>query len=87
MARSRQEELQKLSTGLAEAKKEVDGYRITQQALPEAMVKESAFYKSLQCQFTMAMQDGGQLRVVLEEARTLLMAARQQHFTQLEEIR
>lgn len=87
LGQSRLEEAQKLSTQLAEMKKEVDGLQLSQRALPESVVKDSATYKALQAQFTIAMQEGVQLRGLLEEAKGLLMAARQQHFAQLEEIR
>ena len=68
-------------------KKELDNNKISQQALSEGVVKESAPYRTLQCQYTMLVQEAGQLRVGLEEAKNILVAARQQHFTQLEEIR
>lgn len=84
---SRLEEIQKLSTQLAEAKKEMDALKISQQPLPEALVKESAPYKSLQAQFSIAALEASQMRSCLDEAKALLVQARQQHFSQLEEIR
>ena len=87
VAQARLEEVELLSTQLAQLKMELDSLHLAQHSLPEAMVKDSATYKTLQTQFTIAAQESSQLCAFLEEAKALLMSARQQHFTQLEEIR
>ncbi len=87
LAKSRLEEIQRLSGDLSEARKEMDNYKVMQLSLPEGVVKETAVYRTLQCQYTMLIQEAGQLRAGLEESRNILLAARQHHFSQLEEIR
>lgn len=51
------------------------------------MVRESSVYKSLQTQFSVLMLEHIQLRNCYEEARKLLVTAKNQHIMQLEEIR
>lgn len=70
-----------------DAKKQLDKVQCQQQPLAESAVKESAVYKTLQSQFTIAAVEGTQLRACLEETKSLLASARQLHFSQLEEIR
>lgn len=85
LAQSRLEEVEQLYSQLTEARKQID--KLEQQQIPESAVKESAAYKSVLSQFSIATLEGSQLRSFLEEAKGLLGTARQQHFTQLEEIR
>ena len=87
LAQSRLEEVEKLSAQVVELRKQVDQLKQEQQQVSESVVKESAVYKALQTQLSIAALEGSQLRGHLEEAKTLLVSARQQHFTQLEEIR
>lgn len=87
LAQSRLEEVEKLSLQVSELRKQVDRLKLEQQQVPEATVKESAAYKSLQGQFSIAALEAAQFRAYLEEAKALLVSARQQHFSQLEEIR
>ncbi len=87
LAQSRLEEIETLSSQLVEAKKQLDTLQCQQQQLPESAVKEGATYKNLQSQFSIAAMEGAQLRGCLEEAKSLLMSARQLHFSQLEDIR
>lgn len=87
LAQFRLEEIEKLSLQLADVRKQLDTVKFDQQQLAESAVKESAVYKNLQSQFSVAVLEGSQLRGYLEEAKALLLSARQQHFSQLEEIR
>lgn len=87
LAASREEEISRLSAQLTGARKEVDRVKLDQLQIAESAVKDSAPYKSLHSQFSIAALEGSQLRACLEEAKALLVSARQQHFTQLEEIR
>lgn len=87
LAQSRLEEMEKLSSQVVELRKQIDSMKLEQQQVPEAAVKESSVYKALQAQFSVAALEASQLRGFLEEAKALLGSARQQHFSQLEEIR
>ena len=87
VAASRQEEITRLSSQLLEAKKEIDRLKFEQQNIAESAIKESAPYKVLQSQFSIAALEAAQLRACLAEAKGLLTSARQQYFSQLEEIR
>lgn len=87
VAHSREEGITHLSAQLAAARKEVDKLKVEQQQVPELVIKDSAMYKGLHSQFSIAALEAAQLRTCLDEAKTLLVSARQQHFSQLEEIR
>ena len=87
VANHREEEMAQLSAQLAEARKEADRLKVEQQQIPESVVKDSAVYKSLHSQFSIAALETAQFRSCLDEAKALLQSARQQHFSQLEEIR
>ena len=87
VGKGRLEEIQRLSAQLAEVKKELDVQRLSQQVVQESAVQDSVVYKTVQRQFTIAAHEADQLQGFLEEAKGTLMAARQHHFTQLEEIR
>ena len=87
LAQSRLEDIEKLSSQVADLKKQGDKLKFEQQQVPEAVIKESAVYKTLQGQFSVAALEASSLRGYLEEAKGLLVSARQQHFSQLEEIR
>lgn len=87
VANSREEGMTHLSSQLAEARKEVDRLKVAQQQVPELAIKDSATYRGLHSQFSIAALEAAQLRTCLDEAKTLLVSARQQHFSQLEEIR
>lgn len=87
IANHREEKISCLSAQLAEARKEVDRLKVEQQQIPESTVKDSAVYKSLLSQFSIASLEAAQLRTCLDEAKSLLLSAKQQHFSQLEDIR
>ena len=87
LAQSRLEEIEKLSSQVTELKKLYDQLKLEQQQVSEAVVKESAVYKVLQGQFSVAALEAAQLRGHLDDAKAVLVSARQQHFTQLEEVR
>lgn len=87
LSQSRLEELEKLSLQVVEQKKQVDQLKLEHQKVPEGVVKESAVYRTLQCQFSVAALEASLLRGLLDEAKALLVSARQQHFSQLDEIR
>ena len=87
IADSRLKEIKELSQEIQELKKTVAQLQLDQKKLPESAITDSAPYKTLQTQFSIAVQEAGQLRACLDEARQLLVTAKQQHTLQLEEIR
>ena len=87
LAESRLKEIKDLSLEIQELKKQITQLQIDQKKLPDTAIVDSAPYKTLQTQFSIAVQEGGQLRACLDEARQLLATAKQQHLLQLEEIR
>ena len=87
LADSRLKEIKELSLEIQELKKTVTQLELDQKKLPDSAIADSAPYKTLQTQFSIAVQEAGQLRACLDEARQLLATAKQQHIVQLEEIR
>ena len=87
LAESRLKEIKDLSLEVQELKKSVTQLELDQKKLPDSAIADSAPYKTLQTQFSIAVQEAGQLRACLDEARQLLVTAKQQHILQLEEIR
>ena len=87
LAESRLKEITELSEKIQELKKQVTQLQLDQKRLPDAAIADSALYKTLQTQFSIAVQEAGQFRACLDEARQLLTTAKQQHMVQLEEIR
>lgn len=87
LAESRLKEIKELSEAIQELKKTVTQLELDQKKLPDLAIADSAPYKTLQTQFSIAVQEAGQLRACLDEARQLLVTAKQQHIMQLEEIR
>ena len=87
IAESRLNEITDLSNEVAELKKEINQLKLAHQKVPESAILESPTYKSLQSHYSIVVQEAGQVRACLEEAKQLLNSAKQQHFVQLEEIR
>ena len=87
LAELRLKEVKELSQEIQELKKQVTQLQLDQKKLPDTAITESAPYKTLQTQFSIAVQEAGQFRACLDEARQLLATAKQQHVMQLEEIR
>ena len=87
IAESRLKEIKDLSREIQELKKTLTQLQLDQKKLPDSVIADSAPYKTLQTQFSIAVQEAGQLRACLDEARQLLATAKQQHIIQLEEIR
>ena len=87
IAESRLKEIKELSLEIQELKKKVTQLQLDQNKLPDSAIADSAPYKTLQTQFSISVQEAGQLRACLDEARQLLVTAKQQHIMQLEEIR
>ena len=87
IAESRLKEVKDLSLEIQELKKTITQLELDKKKLPDSAITDSAPYKTLQTQFSIAVQEAGQLRGWLDEARQLLASAKQQHIMQLEEIR
>lgn len=87
LAESRLKEVKQLSQEIQDLKKQVTQLQLDQKRLPDTAITDSPLYKTLQTQFSITVQEVGQFRACLDEARQLLATAKQQHMMQLEEIR
>ena len=87
LAESRLTEINQMSSEIQELKKQLAQLELSKKKLPDSAVADSALYKTLQMQFSIAVQEAGQFKACLEEAKQLLATAKQQHLLQLEEIR
>ena len=83
LAESRLEEIKELEKNLLETKQKLEIAEMEKKSVPDAVVKETAVYKSLQSNFSIVFTENTQLRSYLEESKQLLVAVMSQHHNQV----
>ena len=83
MAETRLSQIEELLKSLAEVEQKMEMVDLEARPLPEATIKETAAYKSLQSNFSVAYAENLQLRTYLEESKQLLVVVMSQHHTQV----
>ena len=83
LAATRLTQIEELLKSLAEVEQKVEMAELESKSLPETTIKETAVYKSLQSNFSVAYAENLQLRTHLEEAKQLLVVVMSQHHTQV----
>ncbi|KAK2562230.1 E3 ubiquitin-protein ligase BRE1B, partial [Acropora cervicornis] len=86
MAKTRLEELEKLSENFITSKQELEKLKLEVNHMPESSVLQTAPYKCLQSQFSVLYGEVSQLRQQLEDTRRVLSTTKTQHVLQLEQI-
>ncbi|TSK14732.1 E3 ubiquitin-protein ligase BRE1B [Bagarius yarrelli] len=84
LANSRMAELEKLQQELQEAVRESEKLKIDLRNIPEEVVKETTEYKCLQSQFSLLYNESLGVKTQLDEARALLLTAKNAHLRQIE---
>ncbi|XP_034049811.1 E3 ubiquitin-protein ligase BRE1B-like [Thalassophryne amazonica] len=84
LANSRMAELEKLQVELQEAVRESEKLKMDLQNIPEEVVKETLEYKCLQSQFSLLYNESLGVKTQLDEARALLLTAKNAHLRQIE---
>uniref|UniRef100_H3D5M1 E3 ubiquitin protein ligase n=1 Tax=Tetraodon nigroviridis TaxID=99883 RepID=H3D5M1_TETNG len=84
LANSRMTELEKLQLELQEAVRESEKLRMDLRNIPEDVVKETLEYKCLQSQFSLLYNESLGVKTQLDEARALLLTAKNAHLRQIE---
>ena len=83
LAETRLSQIEELLKSLAELSQKLEMFELESKSIPEAVIKETAVYKSLQSNFSVAYAENLQLRTHLEEAKQLLVVVMSQHHTQV----
>ena len=83
LAATRLTQIEELLKSLAEVEQKVEMAELESKSLSETTIKETAVYKSLQSNFSVAYAENLQLRTHLEEAKQLLVVVMSQHHTQV----
>uniref|UniRef100_A0A8C6L530 E3 ubiquitin protein ligase n=1 Tax=Nothobranchius furzeri TaxID=105023 RepID=A0A8C6L530_NOTFU len=84
LANSRMAELEKLQVELQEAVRESEKLKMDLRNIPEEVVKETSEYKCLQSQFSLLYNESLGVKTQLDEARALLLTAKNAHLRQIE---
>uniref|UniRef100_A0A8C2X9V1 E3 ubiquitin protein ligase n=1 Tax=Cyclopterus lumpus TaxID=8103 RepID=A0A8C2X9V1_CYCLU len=84
LANSRMAELEKLQVELQEAVRESEKLKMDLRNIPEDVVKETLEYKCLQSQFSLLYNESLGVKTQLDEARALLLTAKNAHLRQIE---
>ncbi|KAI9531776.1 E3 ubiquitin-protein ligase BRE1B [Dissostichus eleginoides] len=84
LANSRMAELEKLQAELQEAVRESEKLKMDLRNIPEDVVKETMEYKCLQSQFSLLYNESLGVKTQLDEARALLLTAKNAHLRQIE---
>uniref|UniRef100_A0A8C8EK75 E3 ubiquitin protein ligase n=1 Tax=Oncorhynchus tshawytscha TaxID=74940 RepID=A0A8C8EK75_ONCTS len=84
LANNRMAELEKLQQELQEAVRESEKLKLDLKNIPEDVVKETADYKCLQSQFSLLYNESLGVKTQLDEARALLLTAKNAHLRQIE---
>ncbi|KAJ3608018.1 hypothetical protein NHX12_025068 [Muraenolepis orangiensis] len=84
LANSRMAELEKLQLELQEAVRESEKLKMDLRNIPEEVVKETPEYKCLQSQFSLLYNESLGVKTQLDEARALLLTAKNAHLRQIE---
>ncbi|XP_024141014.1 E3 ubiquitin-protein ligase BRE1B [Oryzias melastigma] len=84
LANSRMAELEKLQVELQEAVRESEKLKMDLRNIPEEVVKETLEYKCLQSQFSLLYNESLGVKTQLDEARALLLTAKNAHLRQIE---
>ncbi|KAM9773436.1 E3 ubiquitin-protein ligase BRE1B-like [Syngnathus typhle] len=84
LANSRMAELEKLQVELQEAVRESEKLKMDLRNIPEEVVKETVEYKCLQSQFSLLYNESLGVKTQLDEARALLLTAKNAHLRQIE---
>ncbi|XP_061665594.1 E3 ubiquitin-protein ligase BRE1B-like isoform X2 [Syngnathoides biaculeatus] len=84
LANSRMADLEKLQVELQEAVRESEKLKIDLRNIPEEVVKETVEYKCLQSQFSLLYNESLGVKTQLDEARALLLTAKNAHLRQIE---
>ncbi|XP_061823559.1 E3 ubiquitin-protein ligase BRE1B isoform X1 [Nerophis lumbriciformis] len=84
LANSRMAELEKLQVELQEAVRESEKLKMDVRNIPEEVVKETLEYKCLQSQFSLLYNESLGVKTQLDEARALLLTAKNAHLRQIE---
>ncbi|XP_033963580.1 E3 ubiquitin-protein ligase BRE1B isoform X2 [Pseudochaenichthys georgianus] len=84
LANSRMAELEKLQAELQEAVRESEKLKMDLRNIPEDVVKETVEYKCLQSQFSLLYNESLGVKTQLDEARALLLTAKNAHLRQIE---
>uniref|UniRef100_A0A8C7Y5P4 E3 ubiquitin protein ligase n=1 Tax=Oryzias sinensis TaxID=183150 RepID=A0A8C7Y5P4_9TELE len=79
LANSRMAELEKLQAELQEAVRESEKLKMDLRNIPEEVVKETLEYKCLQSQFSLLYNESLGVKTQLDEARALLLTAKNAH--------
>uniref|UniRef100_A0A8C9ZB04 E3 ubiquitin protein ligase n=1 Tax=Sander lucioperca TaxID=283035 RepID=A0A8C9ZB04_SANLU len=80
----RMAELEKLQVELQEAVRESEKLKMDLRNIPEEVVKETLEYKCLQSQFSLLYNESLGVKTQLDEARALLLTAKNAHLRQIE---
>ena len=83
LAETRLTQIEELLKSLSELGQKLEMFELESKSIPEAVIKETAVYKSLQSNFSVAYAENLQLRTHLEEAKQLLVVVMSQHHTQV----
>ncbi|XP_068677983.1 E3 ubiquitin-protein ligase BRE1B-like [Montipora foliosa] len=86
VAKTRLEELEKLSESFITSQQELEKLKLEVNHMPETAVLQTASYKCLQSQFSVVYGEVTQLRQQLEDTRRVLSTTKTQHVLQLEQI-
>ncbi|XP_056285330.1 E3 ubiquitin-protein ligase BRE1B [Pseudoliparis swirei] len=84
LANNRMAELEKLQVELQEAVRESEKLKMDLRNIPEDVVKETLEYKCLQSQFSLLYNESLGVKTQLDEARALLLTAKNAHLRQIE---
>uniref|UniRef100_A0A671PUN7 E3 ubiquitin protein ligase n=1 Tax=Sinocyclocheilus anshuiensis TaxID=1608454 RepID=A0A671PUN7_9TELE len=84
LANSRMAELEKLQQELQEAVRESEKLKMDLRNIPEDVLKETPEYKCLQSQFSLLYNESLSVKTQLDEARALLLTAKNAHLRQIE---
>ncbi|KAM6951141.1 E3 ubiquitin-protein ligase BRE1B [Aplochiton taeniatus] len=84
LANSRMADLEKLQLELQEAVRESEKLKMDLRNIPEEVVKETPEYKCLQSQFSLLYNESLGVKTQLDEARALLLTAKNAHLRQIE---
>ncbi|XP_051968152.1 E3 ubiquitin-protein ligase BRE1B-like [Xyrauchen texanus] len=84
LANSRMAELEKLQQELQEAVRESEKLKMDLRNIPEEVLKETPDYKCIQSQFSLLYNESLSVKTQLDEARALLLTAKNAHLRQIE---
>lgn len=86
LASSRLAELEQLNNTHKETLKQVEQYKANLQCIPEAVIKKSSEYISLQSNFSVLFNETIKLQTQLDETRTQLTTTKNIHMRQIEQM-